>query len=315
MFLLMMSVSLLSAGEMPSGNNTNPLFHFGFSSSMITDVNENDVKAAMKVWAQVLSRERGIPVDTEPSVLNGVEAIAHAVRSKLVDAVALTTDEYWILNKEIQSSIFIAGIQDGSITEEYVLLVHRDSGIENLRDLRGRRLGFFLSSRMSLALTWLDTHLAKNGFGRTAEFCRVKQDSKLSQVVLPVFFRQSDACLVTRLGFQTMSELNPQLGRQLKVLASSPELVPAGFCFRGNYTDPIKDRILGEIERVDMTPAGQQILTIFKSGKLKVYPISCLDSAFELLATHSRLFAAPSSAKGKTDAPGFGQGKSGMRGQ
>ena len=40
-------------------------------------------------------------------------------------------------------------------------------------------------------------------------------------------------------GFKTMSELNPQVGRRLKVLASSAELVPTGFCFRRDYVDQL----------------------------------------------------------------------------
>ena len=95
---------------------------------------------------------------------------------------------------------------------------------------------FWQNSRMSLALAWLDIALFNDGCRPVAEFCRVEQNKKLTKVVLPVFFRQNDACVVTRRGFKTMSELNPQVGQQLRVLASSPNWCQAGSVSAGITT-------------------------------------------------------------------------------
>jgi hypothetical protein len=108
-------------------------------------------------------------------------------------------------------------------------------------------------------------------------------------VVLPVFFRQSDACVVTRSGFETMVELNPQLGRQLKILARSPEVVPAVFCFRADYAAGFKEDLFAGVRDLHKSAAGQQVLTVFQSDKIEDQPMSCLDSALELLATHQKL--------------------------
>jgi ABC-type phosphate/phosphonate transport system substrate-binding protein len=285
--------ALLATGRASAADSSSePIskqFRFGFSKGTFTGVNENDAKAAMKVWARMLLKERGLPVEPEPQVLSGVEEIAQALRGKLIDAATLPVDEYWKLREEVDSRLFIGGLNEGRITEEYVLLVHQDSGIQRLEDLRGRDVGCWQNSRMSLAPAWLDTVLAKGGFPRATEFCRFAQINKLSKVILPVFFRQADACVVTRRGFKNMSELNPQVGQRLKVLATSPELVPTGFCFRRDYSDPLRETIVAELGRIKTTPAGAQVLTLFQSDSLEAQPISCLDSAFELLATHERL--------------------------
>jgi ABC-type nitrate/sulfonate/bicarbonate transport system substrate-binding protein len=60
------------------------------------------------------------------------------------------------------------GVFDEHLTEEYVLLVHRGSGIERIEDLRGRAIAFFLNQRMSLASVWLDTVLVKGGLERAS---------------------------------------------------------------------------------------------------------------------------------------------------
>lgn len=293
---------------------TNAPFRIGYSSAMFTAVNENDAKAALKVWLQILIKERDVPVDREPQVFNGVEAIARALRNHRIDGIAMPTDEYVALHQEIPFSPFIASIREGRHADQYLLLVHQQSGVEHIHDLKGRSLAFLHSPRMSLAMAWLETLLFQEGLGRPADFFnRVTQTNKLSQVILPVFFQKTDACLVTRTGFETMQELNPQLGRQMKIITTSPALVPDGFHFRADYSPPFKARLLEEIGKMHTTPAGLQVLTIFQCDKLEERPISVLDSAVELIAAHRRLLNATNAASPLKKVPGtnVAEGKAG----
>lgn len=293
LFLAAVSACPFPAGAPASAESIGTPIHVSFSSGMFAEVHENDVRAAMKVWAHVLSTEGGLPLAPEISILNGTREISSALSSKRFDAIALTTDEYYAVEKEMKSEQVIVGSFDGHVTEEYLLLVHRESGIERLADLRGRSIVMLNNQRMSLAAAWLDTLLTREGLGTASgSFGRVTRFNKLPLVILPVFFRRSDACLVHRRGFQTMAELNPQVSQRLKVLAVSPEVMPGGFFFRGDWSHPSKDKVIAEFGRIHLTAAGQHALTVFKSGNLMVCPISILKSAFELLETHRRLSAA-----------------------
>ena len=82
---------------------------------------------------------------------------------------------------------------------------------------------------------------------------------------------------------------HPQVPRQLRLLASSPELVTTAFFFRAGYPKAQQDRVVGESLRVHATPAGQQVLTVFQTERLEEYPASVLDSARALLESHRRL--------------------------
>jgi hypothetical protein len=86
-----------------------------------------------------------------------------------------------------------------------------------------------------------------------------------------------------------MAELNPQISQHLKVLASSPDLVTSGFIFRRGYNEPVRELIITELTQMMSTVAGAQVMKLFKSEGYSAKPISCLDSAFELLAAHERL--------------------------
>ena len=274
------------------------LFRVGFSSSMFADVNENDAKAAVKAWGQTVARERGIPTDPEPLILKDQAALLDALRSNRVDAVGMTTVEFGALKSKVEFAPIFVTYNSGRTAEQYVLLAHQDSKIKTVDDLRGRSLMVHLNPRVCLAPLWLDTLLMQKGLPTAARFVgKITQNSKLAKVALPVFFRQSDACLVTRSGFEMMAELNPQVGKQLKVVASSPEMVPAVLAFRANYDPAFKERLFSGVRDLHKTPAGQQVLTIFHSEKIEDQPASCLASALELMATHARLCGEAKAAK------------------
>ena len=269
-----------------------PPFRIGFASSMFTDVNENDAKAAVKVWGQMIAREQGVPTSPDPAIFKTIESMLSSLRNREVDAVATTLTEYDALRRDVRFAPIFVTYNAKKTTEQYVLLAHQDSPVKSLADLRGRSLGLHQNPRACLAPLWLDTLLVQEGFKPAAGFAgKITPATKLSKVVLPAFFRQSDACLVARSGFETMAELNPHVGKQLKVIAASPEVVPAVFVFRADYAPPFKDKLLKGVNDLHKTPAGQQVLTIFHSESIEEQPATCLDSALELLATHARLCA------------------------
>jgi len=290
----------LEAGE-PLAQEVDHPFRVAFSARMFTGVNENDARAAVKVWSITLGQEQGIPVDSETRILSGANVIATAVQNNEIDCITLTTDEYWSFRKQVLLGPFVMGLKRGLITEEYLVLVRADSSLKQIGDLRGRSLAIFENPRTCLAPFWLDTLLLKNGLNRAEKFCgKVVRMNKLNNVVLPVYFKQTDACLVTRDGFQTMTELNPQIGKQLKIIAQSPPFVPSVFCFRGNYTSKNRDKLRASIGNVHKSVAGKQTITLFQSESLVERPVTALDSACELLDTYQQLCRMTNSTQTST---------------
>ena len=257
---------------------------------MFTDVNENDGKAAMKIWGQTVAQERHVPVDPETAVLKGDAHVLAALSGKQVDAVVFTIAEYARLRQVVSFGTILLTQVSGCATDQYVLLAHRDGPIKSLADLRGRSIEVYANHRACIAPLWLNYSLIKEGFG-SAEQVGVKlaPEAKLSKVVLPVFFRQADACLVTRGGFENMGELNPQVTNKLAVLCESPKLVPCLMAFRADYNPPFKQTLITGLNELDRTPAGQQMLTIFRSDKLLEQPESVLEPTLKLFAEYSRL--------------------------
>ena len=269
--------------------NLEPI-RFAFSSLMLTAVNENDAKASVKAWALALAQERQVPMSTEPIILSGVAQLKQSLLDATIDGAAVTTEEFLSLEPELQGTNLFMSAVGGRFTEEYLLLVRADSGITDLRGLRGCKIILFDNARASLAPLWLDVILSEKNLGACADhFGQVLTARKLAKVVLPVFFRQQDACIVTRRGFDTMCELNPQVRAQLRVMAASPELVPAvGFIRRG-YVSPLRDTLMAALHGLETSANGKQVLALFQTDRMQESPASLLDSARELLAAHRRL--------------------------
>ncbi len=131
----------------------------------------DDAKAAMKVWLLTVARERGIAIDPEPVIYGSLEEVLRGLQSAFVEGFGGTAEECWRLSKEVKLDRMVVSINGGRMTEEYLILVHRDSGMEGVADLRGRSLLVLQNPRMSLATVWLDTLLAQNGLETTPEFC------------------------------------------------------------------------------------------------------------------------------------------------
>jgi phosphonate transport system substrate-binding protein len=129
------TMAVLCCVSSNANSHSPPLFRIGFSKTTFGEVNENDAIAAVRVWAQAVARERDILADPQPTIFWNVNEIILALTNKSIDCICLTTDEYAMIPSQMTGDTIVAGVVSGSITEEFVLLVHRKSGIDRLKDL------------------------------------------------------------------------------------------------------------------------------------------------------------------------------------
>ena len=287
--LLLLALGL--SGGRGQGQPAEP-FRLAFSSNMFTEVSLNDARAAMKVWMMTVAKDRDIAIDPEPNICASVEDAIRLAGEQRVDGFGLTLDEFARLARVIPCSELAVSITGGQEAESYVLLARKAGPVGSVEDLAGRRLTVLLNPRMSLALSWLDTVLLQRGQRPAREqVSALSTYNRTTQVVLPVFFGQADAALVTRRAFATMTELNPALGLGLRELLVSPPLIPSGFFFRADGHPIERGKLLDALQHMGDTPAGRQILTLTKSDHIELRPIASLDASLQLLAARDRLLS------------------------
>lgn len=276
------------------------VYQIGLARSIFRHRNENDMLAAMKVWAQTIANKSRIRVNPDLHVYRSTQQAVDAVREKSVDAVAMSLVEYAAFPEGLLSGPYFRDASRGSTHVEFVLLTRSDGGLRKLEDLRNTKLTVHDGMYYPLGKYWLDALLAASGIGSAMDaVSRVETNTKLSAVVLSVFFGKSDACLVARQGFESMAALNPQVSTQLSVMATSPPIVPQLFCFRSDFGDADKEQFFKEIARLHESATGQQVLQVFKSDRVSEITTEQLDRSLQLLSQWSRELPAKSESPAK----------------
>jgi len=299
-FRILLVFLCLWLGASGSAMATTEPFRFGVSNLLFTVVNENDARAAMKVWAQVTARSRQIPIDPEIFSYQGVDEIARALISREIDAIGLTTFEYHQLLQHTSADNLLILELEGTFAETYLLLAHQSSAIFNLADIKNKNMTLHNHFRSFLATRWLDLQLNSEGLPSLKKLTRqITSATNLSQVVLPVFFRQVDTCIVTRRAFETMKELNPQVGAELRIIAESEPLIPGLLAFRKDYSPPFLQDLVAALESLNTTPAGQQIMMIFNSSNLRHRPAAELESTLQMIGEYLHLEPQQSAGTGQ----------------
>ncbi len=258
----------------------------GFSESLITEVNLNDARAAMQIWIERISRDLNVRVELSPRVFDPTEELVGRMRAGLLDAVALNVVEYRQIADILDPNQVIT--ETGG-AEQYILLAKRSGGFRRVGDLRGRRLLILQAARMCVATPWLQTLLEEGHFGPYERFfASVTPDTKAVRVVLPVFFGQSDACLTSRRSFETICELNPQVGKELTAIATSPPMVVTLYTFHKNYHGVSRERFARVYSNFLSNPAGRQLATLFQFQGLEPTDAASLAPALSILDAAER---------------------------
>ncbi len=298
--LLLPAILWLSAAgpEPPPKKLLSVHLNVGFSHRAFLGVNRNDAEIAFKACLATVGRDRGYDTATRCDVFETAAAFEAAIRKGELHLQIIPTWDYLKMDIQGFTVPYFVPLDEAGILEDYLLLTRRDGGITTLADLRGQSIASLESGNVYSSRPWVETMLLQGGLGRPEDFFgRVDTVSKASLAVLPVFFGKQQACVVDRSAFQVMKELNPQIGQRLRILTSSEPLLGAVFCLQKTGWDSAQQKHDTSEGLADLhnTPAGQQILTLFKVRKLMSFKPEYLESVKRLRAAHDRLTEAAKS--------------------
>lgn len=232
----------------------------------------------------------------EMAVFNRFADLRSAFVQDRLDAATLSVEELMMLGVS-SKTIFLPAMAEG-IDVRYAIIVHGAGDVQAPKSLVGRKIALHESSRMVLALPWLETLMAETAVGGqepiavTSVFKPIHVENP-SKAIFQVYFRQVDAALVTQYAFDLACELNPQLHRDLDVLAISPPFIPSVLMFRPTYQGPHREQIEAAINELHTTAGGRQLLTTFQCSDMERHPSSVLDATKAFLLRYKQLRQKP----------------------
>ena len=289
--LALVALAAVSLAAQPAAP-ANSALRIGFLSRELGNSNRTDVTAAMKVWMLTVAKEQNVAVEPQPQVFDSVDDMLAELRLDRLDVFSASMEEFLGIEKSISCKGIFASIIHGKVTEQYVLLVRKERTFNGLPDLRGESIVVLDHPRTSLAPLWLDSELLRDKLPVSTKFFgKLTYVKKANLAILPVFFKQAAAALVTRNNFETAAELNPQLSRQIKVVRTSPELIPGVGAYRKSSTSAAVELYRTQALRLGATPAGRLILNLFQTDGIVEIQESELFPTRAFLADHARLKA------------------------
>ncbi len=285
---LMFIVCLLSSSGVSRAENSEASqepITLGFSNKFLNDVNRADAQVALELWIREISKNLGIKAHPKPLVFDNLPEMMAALKNGGIDLIALSTLDYLNIRNTVPLEPALVGDKGKSTGgDEIVIVVRRDQGITDFNQLKGKKLIIHSGILGDSANLWLRSVLAKKNLPEKERFFGLIQEvKKASQSVLPVFFKQADAGLIAKASFDTMVELNPQIGKELMVLLNSEKLLYGLFCFRKDLSADTKKRILENALTMRNTTTGRQILTLFQIETVIRYNPSFLSTTLALM--------------------------------
>ncbi len=279
-------ILLCQAGHGRAENNEfkPEAIRFGYSSKFLNDVSVGEAQVAIELWIGEITKNTAFKMKPKPLIYDHLQSIVKALNSREVDFVAISAIDYLKIRDKAPLEPAFVGSRRKTVDDELVLLVRRDQGIRDISQLKGKRLIVHYSTLIDSARLWLNNVLARRNLPDPERFFGSdKEVNKASQAVLPLFFKQADACLVNKSAFETLVELNPQIGKELIVLSHSDKLVYGLLCFHRYLNADLKKQLTKTVLNLHTTPGGKQILTLFKIEGLTSFNPSMLDTSVALM--------------------------------
>ena len=280
------------AGGVP-GASSLPL-SAGFTVKAFHDVDLEDAKRSLRIWAESVVKARVPDAQVELLVFNTLAEVVTAVKAKKVDMVGSSASEFMQIRAAVSLEPAMVAEVGGSVYMDAVLLARQDIVPAGISGLKGLRLQVVRDAWGTDHSIWLETQLLRLGHRTTQEFfSSTRQAQTSSQAILAVFFGNADVCLVSKVAFRLASELNPQVGTRLGIVASSSKLVGAVVSFRSDVDHAQRDNVIDIMMHAHETPAGRQLFTLFRMGRLVLYRPEYLDGIEALLREHASLTRRP----------------------
>ena len=240
-------------------------FYFASLENTYTAMHPKESRLAMQSIIQKIFAHKYPQIRLHLDFLPKNAGLVQTLANKPYDVIATTGLDYLQLRGRVHLRPLAILSKTDQPTDAYLLMTRKDKTLKTLSALSDRRLIVEAGGGGEIAKLWLDTVLAAHGLPRYQSFfTTLRTGDKPSRTLLPVFFGQADACVVSENALAVMNELNPQIEQQLVVRERSPGYVSMLLCATDHLEDWARDIVMKETERMHTYAEGQQILTIMQ---------------------------------------------------
>ena len=261
----------------------------GYLKADLSYFKYKDTQIAFRVWMDEFAKNQHEKLiikyyDTPKNILSdykkgklrscSLNTIYYLKNMQLYDSL---TKEFWTIQK------------GNKIASRLVLLVRKNSGIKNIKDLKGKVI-----SRQNdniLGKIFLEKEIMSsvrsNVKGYIDHYILTKKDSTS---LLKTFFGKSDACIVPEYTLRIVSELNPAVEKRLLVLKKSKYIYfPALMLLYKNISPSMMKKFEKSVLLLNNSEKGKNIKALFKMKNFAPIPAIYIKNIKEFYVEYLKL--------------------------
>jgi ABC-type phosphate/phosphonate transport system substrate-binding protein len=294
MFILMLAAALELSTPLSFASDQDEsipkILRSGFLARVLADVDPRDAQATLELMTREVARNLRLNTSSKVVLFQDTRSMLESIRNGELDMVSMPSIDYLRLRGTASLVPAFVALHKEGVGLKFVLIAHRDSGIRSISQLKGKSLLALSPYKHEPAHVWLNVLLLKEGKGNPADFFRqIKEVDKVSQGIMGVFFRKADAALVTQAGLDAARMLNPQLERQLVVIAESVELSDGVTCFPSSMPEKTRQKLSQAVMQMSTSTSGRQLFTIFQTSGVVLFKEAYLEGLDEFMREESGL--------------------------
>ncbi|MEK7434264.1 MAG: phosphate/phosphite/phosphonate ABC transporter substrate-binding protein [Cyanobacteriota bacterium] len=266
-------ISLISCSE---NNNNKNVLRLG----VIPFENTEEITKNIAPLVEIISKGTGMEV--KPFVASDYTGVIEAFRGKKIDVAFMSAASYVMANQEAGVDVILKSQRNGSAFYYSAIIVHKDSNINSLQDLKGKKFSFGDPLSTS-GYIYPKKLLLENKINPDVDFSNILYSGTHDAVVLSVLNRKTD-------GGATFSEdkegkkgswfkyLKPEESAQIKVLGISDPIASDNICVSGTLDKKIAEKISKSLIDFGNTKEGKE--TMKKIYKFDGY-VKAVDSDYD----------------------------------
>lgn len=293
-FFLMLLIAVLYTLQVypqRSVETTNEVYGVAFLRTMFLGADYNDAKAAIKVYVKNLQDQLLTGFSMEPVYFENTDDLLKNCSKENLAVITLTSVDFLAYKSKLALNPVLVNSGAEDPLETYFILVKNEGSINNVDALTDKKFGMIPKDSDPLPALWLNVLLGQSKTPKSGKvFSSIVIDKTESQLILSLFFGQLDACLVSKTAYDTMVEINPQIGKRVKILNSSPRLLRVIASFTTKFKKSrFSENLLNHLTTLDNYSAGRQLFALTKTAKIVPFKDEYLNNVKALLSDYNKL--------------------------
>jgi hypothetical protein len=262
---MVFTTGTLCANNRENLSGTLKEIRLGTISDMYPSISRKDARITLELLTQKTITQKSYPYSVKLFFFDPEPTLSAAIQREGYHFVTLSSVDYFKNHNTVDLEPILIPSKNGKPLENLLLLVGKDQTLSTILEKEDRSLIIEAGAVGDLSKIWLDTVLLDRGLPDSEHFfTKIRQVKKPGRAILPVFFNQADACVVTKNALESIAELNPQIDRQLKPLCQSQGLVRTMMCATKEPTRNDIDNLIKETINMTLNPDTRQAMTIIQ---------------------------------------------------